>query len=113
MLSAPVLSAKAPRKPRRLALQGTNCRSVSVTIGAVTRPRIETVELDADLVRRAEREAERRGITLTQLVEDAIKRELADEPQQPPFSLIGAFSSGRSGLSKLASEDNFEPDSFR
>lgn len=79
----------------------------------MTRPQIETVELDADLVRHAEGEAERRGTTLTQLVEDAIKRELADEPQQPPFSLIGAFSSGRGDLSELASEDVFEPRPFR
>lgn len=93
--------------------QGTNCRSVSVTIGAVTRPQTETVELDADLARRARQEAARRGITLRQLVEDAVERELADEPQQPPFSLIGAFSAGRSDLSELASEGNFEPEPFR
>lgn len=79
----------------------------------MNRPQTETVGLDADLARRARREAERRGITVRQLVEDAIKRELADERQQPPFSLIGAFRSGRSDLSRLASEDNFEPDSFR
>lgn len=78
----------------------------------MTRPQTGTVELDADLARRARREAERRGITLRQLVEDAIRRELGDEPQ-PPFSLIGAFRSGRSDLSRLASEGNFEPDSFR
>jgi cytidylate kinase len=79
----------------------------------MNRPRTETVELDADLARRARREAERRGITLRQLAEDLIRRELADEPQQPPFSLIGVFNSGRSDLSKLASEGRFEPEPFR
>lgn len=45
----------------------------------MTQPQTETVELDADLARRAEREAEKRGITLTQLVEDALRHFLARE----------------------------------
>ena len=79
----------------------------------VTKPQTETVELDDDLVRRARHEAERRGVAPRQLIESAIEHELADEAQQPPFSLIGAFSSGRGDLSKLASEDVFEPEPFR
>lgn len=48
----------------------------------MTRPQTETVELDADLAQRAEREAERRGITLTQLVEDALRHFLAREERE-------------------------------
>ena len=40
-------------------------------------------------------------------------RQAEDEGEQPPFTCIGAFSSGRSDLSKLASEDVFEPEPFR
>lgn len=32
---------------------------------------------------------------------------------QPPFSLIGAFHSGRGDLSERASRDEFEPEPFR
>lgn len=45
-------------------------------------PQTETVELDADLMRRARREAERRGITLRQLVEDALRQWLAREGRE-------------------------------
>jgi hypothetical protein len=40
----------------------------------------ETVELDADLVKRAGREADKRGVTLKQLVDVALERRLASEP---------------------------------
>jgi hypothetical protein len=35
------------------------------------------------------------------------------EEGQPPFSLIGAFRSGRGDLSERASRDEFEPEPFR
>ena len=41
-------------------------------------PQTKTVELDADLVERAKREADKRGITLKQLVDEALKRWLAN-----------------------------------
>lgn len=43
----------------------------------VVAPQTETVELDANLVERAQREAGKRGITLKQLVDDALERWLA------------------------------------
>lgn len=73
----------------------------------------ETVELDAELAQHARWEAERMGITLRQFVADTLRCKLADDAPQPPFSLIGAFSSGRDDLSKLASEDVFESEPFR
>jgi hypothetical protein len=56
-----------------------------------------------------------------QLVHDALEHEIGqaaprstrDEDEQPPLTCIGAFRSGRGDLSKLASEDVFEPDPFR
>ena len=63
---------------------------------------------------------------MSQLVEEALERELNQatpdaqlpakgdsDREQPPFTLIGAFSSGRGDLSKLASEDFFEPEPLR
>jgi hypothetical protein len=35
------------------------------------------------------------------------------ESPQPPFSLIGAFHSGRGDLSERASRDEYEPEPFR
>lgn len=84
------------------------------------------VEIDVALFERARRVAGERGVAVPQLVEEALERELADTTsdrqlgskgeghgKQPPFSYIGAFSSGRGDLSKLASEDVFEPERSR
>jgi hypothetical protein len=84
------------------------------------------IEVDAELLERAERVAEERGVAVPQLVQDALEHELGeaapkpqrgpqskDEGEQPPLTCIGAFSSGRGDLSKLASEDVFEPEPFR
>lgn len=42
-------------------------------------PQTKTVALDADLVDRAQREADKRGIALKQLVDDALERKLTGE----------------------------------
>lgn len=86
----------------------------------------KTVEVDAELLERARRVADERGVAVPQLVRDALEHELAeaapnseqrrpldDEGEQPPLTCIGAFRSGRGDLSKLASEDVFEPEPFR
>jgi post-segregation antitoxin (ccd killing protein) len=85
-----------------------------------------TVEVDAELLERARRVADERGVAVPQLVREALEHELdeatlasesprraEDEDAQPPLTCIGAFSSGRGDLSKLASEDIFEPEPFR
>lgn len=76
----------------------------------MSEPQTETVELDGDLVRRARREAERRGVTLGQLVEYALKRMLAREERAPsgpaPRPRLGLGSS-IDGLS--AAETAAEP----
>lgn len=43
----------------------------------VVAPQTETVELNADLVERAQREADKRGIALKQFVDEALTRWLA------------------------------------
>lgn len=83
----------------------------------------KTIEVDAELLERARRVADERGVAVPQLVREALEHELAeltaksrradDEGEQPPLTCIGAFSSGRGDLSKLASEDVFEPEPFR
>jgi len=79
----------------------------------VAKSQTTTVELDTELAQRVRWEAEGMGITLRQFVTGVLERELTNESPQPPFSLIGAFSSKRGDLSKLASEDVFEPEPFR
>jgi hypothetical protein len=76
----------------------------------MTRPQTETVELDADLAQRARREAERRGITLKELVEHALRRFLANEertsPARRPQPRLGL---GRSTDGLSAAEVTAEP----
>jgi hypothetical protein len=71
-----------------------------------------SVEIEAELVERARRVAAERGMAVPQLVREALVHEMGVE-EQPPFSLIGAFRSGRDDLSARASRDEFEPEPFR
>jgi hypothetical protein len=71
------------------------------------------IQAEPELIERAKRRASERGVSVAQVVREAMEHELGDEPAQPPFSLIGAFDSGRSDLSELASEDVFEPEPWR
>lgn len=70
-------------------------------------PQTETVELNANLVERAQREADKRGITLKQFVDDALERWLAREEQarhrRPRVGL------GRSADGLSAAETASEP----
>ncbi len=57
-------------------------------------------------------------ICLRRIVREALERELRlteqeEEPIPPPLNCIGVISSGRSDLSRMASEDIFEPEPFR
>ncbi len=72
-----------------------------------------TVEVDPELLERARKVADERGVAVPQLVNTALEHELGGEEPQPPFSLIGAFTAGRSDLSARASRDEFEPRPFR
>ncbi len=79
-----------------------------------------SVEIEADLMERARRAARERGVAVPQLLREALEYEPGDGPggetssstrdegEQPPLTCIGAFSSGRGDLGRLASEDVFE-----
>lgn len=71
------------------------------------------IQAEPELIERAKRRAHERGVSVAQVVRDAMEHELGDEVAQPPFSLIGAFESERGDLSRLASEDVFEPEPWR
>jgi hypothetical protein len=75
--------------------------------------RTRTVQIDAELLERACKVADERGVAVPQLVNTALERELGSEEPQPAFSLIGAFTAGRSDLGARASRDAFEPRPFR
>jgi hypothetical protein len=74
------------------------------------------IQAEPELVERAKRRARERGVSVAQVVREALEHELGaaeEEPTPPPLRCVGAFRSGRSDLSRLASEDIFEPDSWR
>ncbi len=75
------------------------------------------IQASPELVEQAKRRARERGVSVAQVVREALEHELGvggeEEPIPPPLKCIGIASSGRSDLSRLASEDIFEPEPFR
>jgi hypothetical protein len=75
------------------------------------------IQAEPELVERAKRRARERGVSVAQVVREAMEHELGvedeEEPLAPPLNCIGAFASGRGDLSRRASEDEFEPEPFR
>jgi hypothetical protein len=74
------------------------------------------IQAEPQLVERAKRRARERGVSVAQVVREALEHELAldeDERIPPPLTCVGVVSSGRSDLSRLASEDVYEPEPFR
>lgn len=68
-------------------------------------------QADDELLARAKRRADERGVSLAQLVRDALEKELGNAGQAPPpVTIIGIGRSNRSDLSRLASEDIYEPE---
>ena len=65
-----------------MALQRQNDKSCGYH-SRVTTQQTNTVEVDAELTKRAAREAERRGITLKEFVDHALRRFLASEERSP------------------------------
>lgn len=70
------------------------------------------IQADEALLRRARRAAARRGVSIAQIVREALERELGGDRQPPPLS-SGQFRSGTGDLSERASRDEFEPDPWR
>jgi hypothetical protein len=74
------------------------------------------IQADKKLIDRVKRRAMQRGVSFAQVVREGMEREVGEEPagvRQPPLRIIGAFSSGRSDLSRRAGEDEYEPPPFR
>jgi len=73
------------------------------------------IQAEPELVERAKRRADERGVSMAQFLREAMERELASPEEQVPPSLtcVGVFDSGRSDLSELASEHIFMPRSWR
>lgn len=67
------------------------------------------IQADEDLLRRARHAAARRGVSIAQLVREALERELGPERQPPPL-WVGKFRSQHGDLSERASRDEYEPD---
>jgi len=74
------------------------------------------IQAEPELVERAKRRAAERGVSVAQVVREALEHEL-DSPEEeqipPPLTCIGVFDSGRSDLSELASDHIFMPRSWR
>ncbi len=73
------------------------------------------IQAEPELVERAKRRARERGVSVAQVVREAMERELGEPTgeQQPPLGIIGIGRSGRSDLSRLASEGVYEPAPYR
>jgi hypothetical protein len=74
------------------------------------------IQAEPELVERAKRRARERGVSVAQVVREALEHELGEdgeEPLAPPLRCIGIGRSGRGDLSRRASEDEYEPEPFR
>jgi hypothetical protein len=72
------------------------------------------IQADERLLERARRRAAERGVSLAQLVRDALEKELGyEEAPPPPLASIGAVRSESGDLSRRASEDEFQPEPYR
>lgn len=73
------------------------------------------IQAEPELIERVKRRAAERGVSAAHVWREAARHEVgADEERiPPPLTCIGAFASGRSDLSELASEAIFEPRSWR
>jgi predicted DNA binding CopG/RHH family protein len=68
-------------------------------------------QADDELLSRAKRRASERGVSVAQLVRDALEKELGDSGKvPPPVTIIGVGRSARTDLSRVASEDFYEPE---
>jgi len=71
------------------------------------------IQADEELLARASRRADDRGVSVAQVVREALERELGPARPQPQVRCAGAFASGRRDLSQRASVDEYEPPPFR
>jgi hypothetical protein len=73
------------------------------------------IQAEPELVARAKLRARERGVSVAQVVRDALAHELGaeDEPLAPALRHVGMVASGHGNLARMASEEIFEPEPFR
>jgi hypothetical protein len=70
-------------------------------------------QADDDLLARAKRRANERGVSVAELIRNALEKELGDGGQAPPkVTIIGVGHSERTDLSRLAGEDVYRPEQW-
>ena len=68
-------------------------------------------QADDELLARAKRRANERGVSVAQVVREALEAELGGAGDPPPApSIVGIGTSDRTDLSRLAAADAYEPD---
>jgi hypothetical protein len=72
------------------------------------------IQADEALLDRARRRAADRGVSVAQLVREALERELGPSAPPPDIRCAGAFGSGTGDLARRASRGtDYEPPPFR
>lgn len=71
------------------------------------------IQAEEALLDRAKRRAADRGVSVAQLVREALERELGPASPTPDVRCAGAFSSGQGDLARRAGDDEYEPPPFR
>jgi hypothetical protein len=85
---------------------------VDAIMMAVTMRRM-MIQADSVLLERARRRAAERGVSVAQVVREALERELGAPGPPPEIRCAGAFDSRRGDLSRRASDDEFTAPPFR
>ncbi|MDP2710045.1 MAG: hypothetical protein Q8O56_02395 [Solirubrobacteraceae bacterium] len=71
-------------------------------------------QADEALLARARRRATDRGVSVAQVIREALERELGSDAPAPEVRSTGAFRSGRGDLARRASDGtDYEPPPFR
>ncbi len=74
------------------------------------------IQAEPELLERAKRRARERGVSVAQVVREAMEHELGvddeEEPLAPPLKCIGAFASGRGDLSRRRAKTSSSPSHF-
>lgn len=71
------------------------------------------IQAEPELIDRAKRRARERGVSVAQVVREALARDLTRNAEPPPVSIIGMFSSEAGDLSERAGRDEYKPPPWR
>ena len=72
------------------------------------------IQAEERLLERVRRRAAQRGVSVAQVVRDALEKDLGYEQALPPQPLcIGILSSNEGDFSRRASDDEFQPEPYR